>query len=283
LWIIPLALVLVAGGWMISRAIERSRVDAYVQRLREEPGVVVASAELRHGKWQVTGMRDPLADDPAAMLSQSGLSSKRVVGHWEAYQALDPAIVIRRLAATMNLPPGISMSVKDGTVEVTGSAPQQWVEQARMQVEALPVGSPTVDFSGVTDIQDPEFVRLRDAIQGHIINFDSNDPRPAQGEDAALDAVAEEFRQLMPVAQRLGFSVRAMISGHSDANGNETANLSLSAARAAVVRSMLRARGIAPELLTVRSAGPLEPVQVPHVSPAAAMNRRVTFTVITGE
>ena len=283
LWIIPLVFLLIVGGWMISRAIERSRVDAYVERLREEPGVVVASAELRDGKWQVSGLRDPLAVDPAALLSQSGLNSKRVVGHWESYQALDPAIVIRRLAASMNLPPGVTMSVNGDTVRVTGSAPQQWVEQARMQVEALPAGSPTVDFGGVTDIQDPEFVRLRDAIQGHIINFDSNEPTPAHGQDATLDAVANEFRQLMPVAQRLGFSVHAMISGHSDANGNETANLSLSAARAEVVRSMLRARGIAPELLTVRSAGPLEPVQVPHVSPAAAMNRRVTFTVIAGE
>ncbi len=283
LWAIPLVLLLIAGAWMIQRTIERSRVDAYIQRLSEEPGVVVAGAERRNGKWQVSGLRDPLAADPEVLLAQSGLSSKHVVGHWESYQALDPAIVLRRLAASLNPPSAVSLSVNGDTVQITGSAPQHWVEQARMQVEALPVGSPTVDFSGVTDIQDPEFVRLRDAIQGHIINFDSNDPRPAHGEDAALDAVAEEFRQLMPVAQRLGFSVRAMISGHSDANGNETANLSLSAARAEVVRSMLRARGIAPELLTVRSAGPLEPVQAPKVRPTAAMNRRVTFTVITSE
>jgi outer membrane protein OmpA-like peptidoglycan-associated protein len=87
----------------------------------------------------------------------------------------------------------------------------------------------------------------------------------------------------MRVANRLGFSVRVMISGHADAIGNETTNLSLSAARAEVVRSMLKARGIAPELLTVRSAGPLEPVPAPNGRSTAAMNRRVTFTVITSE
>jgi outer membrane protein OmpA-like peptidoglycan-associated protein len=122
---------------------------------------------------------------------------------------------------------------------------------------------------------------LRDAIQEDVIAFDSNADRPARAQD--LDTVADEFRQLMRVANRLGFSVRMMISGHADANGNETANLSLSSARAEVVRSMLKARGIAPELLTVRSAGPLEPVQAPHVSPTAAMNRRVTFTVVTSD
>ena len=283
LWILPLVLLLLAGGWVIQRTIVRLRVDAYVQRLREEPGIVVANAELRNGRWQISGLRDPLAADPAVLLSQSRLDSKRVAFHWESYQALNPAIVLRRLAASLNPPPSVSLSLKGDTVEATGSVPQYWVERARTLVAALPAGSPKVDLSALRDIQDPEFIRLRNAIQGHIIAFDSNADRPARGEDATLDAVADEFRQLMHVTRRLGFSARMMISGHADAVGNETANLSLSAARAEVVRSMLKARGIAPELLTVRSAGPLEPLLAPNGKATAAMNRRVTFTVIASE
>jgi outer membrane protein OmpA-like peptidoglycan-associated protein len=283
LWILPLALLLLVGGWVIQRTIVRLRVDSYVQRLREEPGIVVANAELRNGKWEISGLRDPLAVDPASFLSQSGLSSKRVTGHWESYQALNPAIVLRRLAASLNPPPSVSLSLKGDTVEVTGSVPQYWVERARTLVAALPAGSPKVDLSALRDVQDPEFIRLRDAIQGHIIAFDSNADRPARGEDATLDAVADEFHQLMRVTKRLGFSARMMISGHADAVGNETTNLSLSAARAEVVRSMLKSRGIAPELLTVRSAGPLEPLLAPNGKATAAMNRRVTFNVIASE
>jgi outer membrane protein OmpA-like peptidoglycan-associated protein len=283
LWIIPLVLLLLAGAWVIHRAIDRHRVDAYVQRLREEPGIVVASTEFRNGKWQISGLRDPLAADPAVVLSHSGLDSKHVAGHWESYQALNPAIVLRRLAASLNPPPSVSLSLNGDTVEVTGSVPEYWVERARTLVAALPAGSPKVDLSGLRDVQDPEFIRLRDAIQGHIIAFDSNADRPARGEDATLDAVGDEFHQLMRVTKRLGFSARMMISGHADALGNETANLSLSAARAEVVRSMLKARGIAPELLTVRSAGPLEPMLAPNGKATAAMNRRVTFTVIASE
>ena len=283
LWILPLVLLLLAGAWVIQRTIVRLRVDAYVERLRQEPGIVVANAELRNGKWQISGLRDPLAVDPAALLSQSRLDSKRVAFHWESYQALNPAIVLRRLAASLNPPPSVSLSLKGDTVEATGSVPQYWVERARTLVAALPAGSPKVDLSALRDVQDPEFIHLRDAIQGHIIAFDSNADRPARGEDATLDAVADEFHQLMRVTKRLGFSARMMISGHADAVGNETTNLSLSAARAEVVRSMLKARGIAPELLTVRSAGPLEPLLAPNGKVTAAMNRRVTFTVIASE
>jgi outer membrane protein OmpA-like peptidoglycan-associated protein len=283
LWILPLVLFLLAGAWVIQRTIVRLRVDAYVQRLREEPGIMVANAELRNGKWQISGLRDPLAADPAALLAQSGLNPKRVAFHWESYQALNPAIVLRRLAASLNPPPSVSLSLKGDTVEFTGSVPQYWVERAEALVAALPAGSPKVDLSSLRDVQDPDFIRLRDAIQGHIIAFDSNADRPARGQDATLDTVAEEFHQLMRVTRRLGFSAHMMISGHADAVGNETANLSLSAARAEVVRSMLKARGIAPELLTVRSAGPLEPMSAPNGKATAAMNRRVTFTVIASE
>ena len=157
LWITPLVLLLLVGGWVIRRTIVRLRVDAYVQRLREEPGIVVANAELRNGKWQISGLRDPLAVDPASLLPQSGLNSKRVAFHWESYQALNPAIVLRRLAASLNPPPSVSLSLKGDTVEVTGSVPQYWVERARTLVAALPAGSPKVDLSALRDVQDPEF------------------------------------------------------------------------------------------------------------------------------
>jgi outer membrane protein OmpA-like peptidoglycan-associated protein len=74
-----------------------------------------------------------------------------------------------------------------------------------------------------------------------------------------------------------------MIIGHADATGQETSNLALSAARAEVVRSMLRARGIAPHLLLVRSAGTLEPEQAGPAGQDLAINRRVTFTVNTSD
>ena len=100
LWALPLALLVVAGSWLVLRTVEGRRVDAYVQRLRDEPGVVVTGAERRDGKWHVSGLRDPLATDPADLLAQSNLDPARVVGHWEPYQALNPAIVLKRIAAS---------------------------------------------------------------------------------------------------------------------------------------------------------------------------------------
>ena len=159
--------------------------------------------------------------------------------------------MLKRLTASLDPPPGrLALAGRRAPSAPEGSAPQHWVDRARALIAALPAGSPAVDLTGLKDIQDPTFVRLRDAIQAHVITFDSNAPRPAPGQDAELDALAGELRELNRRGREdLGFSVRVMIVGHADATGQEMSNLSLSAARAEVVRSMLRARGIAPDLL----------------------------------
>lgn len=285
LWALPLALLLAFAFWMIGRAVEEYRVNAYVQALRGQPGVVVTGAEHRDGKWHVSGLRDPLATDPAELLASSNLDSERVVGHWEPYQALNPAIVVKRIRATLNPPPDVALLIdgKTNTIRALGNAPQHWVEKARALAAALPAGSPRIDLSALKDIQDPTFIRLRNAIQAHVINFDSGAPRPTAAHEAAIDTLASEVRELITVAKGLGFSVRVMIIGHADSTGKETSNLALSAARAEVVRSMLRARGIDPDRLYVRSAGTLEPLESGDVKQDDAMNRRVTFTVSTSD
>ena len=63
---------------------------------------------------------------------------------------------------------------------------------------------------------------------------------------------------------------RVTLTGHSDDQGQGTSNLSLSVARAEAVRALLKKRGVDPDLLAVRGAGPLEPRRGRHLrgSPA---------------
>jgi OOP family OmpA-OmpF porin len=283
LWALPLVILLIGGSWVVGRTLDRYRIESYIARLRELPGVVVTGTERRGGAWHVSGLRDPLATDPAAVLAELNLDPRRVIGHWEAYQALNPAIVLKRMAATLEPPPGVSLSLDGGTIRADGSAPEHWVEKARSMIALMPAGSPAIDLSRLKDVQDPTFIRLRDMIQARVVNFDTGDPRPAAGQDAELDTLASEFNELTRVAKGLGFAVRVMIVGHTDSTGKETSNLALSAARAEVVRSMLRARGIPPHLLFVRSAGTLEPEQMGPVGQDSAINRRVTFNVSTSD
>ena len=72
---------------------------------------------------------------------------------------------------------------------------------------------------------------------------------------------------------------RVTLTGHSDGKGQGTSNLSLSVARAEAVRALLKKRGVDPDLLAVRGAGPLEPLEADTSEAARSANRRVSFSV----
>jgi len=203
------------------------------------------------------------------------------VGRWEPYQALHPAIMLKRLQASLNPPATVSFSHDAGVIRATGRAPQRWMEQARTYIGTLPAGAPIVDLSALQDVQDPDYLRLRDAIQAQLIHFEFGIPRPAADQEAKVDKVAADIRELVQVARTLGIPVRVTLVGHADAKGRDTTNLAISVGRAEVVRSMLRSRGVDPAVLAVRGAGPLEPLRPGASEDELSMNRRVSFAVGT--
>ena len=95
-WSIAAILVLALGVWMFFALRARSRWNGYVNALRSEPGVVVVSTGRAGGKYLLTGLRDPLAPDPALLLPSHNLGPDAVESRWELYQALHPSIVIAR-------------------------------------------------------------------------------------------------------------------------------------------------------------------------------------------
>ena len=81
--------------------------------LRREPGIVVVSAGRQGGRFVVSGLRDPLARDPAALLAPSNLASDDVAGRWELYQALHPTLVIARARQLLAPPAGVSLQLQN--------------------------------------------------------------------------------------------------------------------------------------------------------------------------
>ena len=234
--------------------------------------------ERRDGNWHVSGLRDPLAADPRDLL-EGKLEPARVVGHWESFQALHPAVALKRIQASLDPPSTVSLSLDNDVIRASGSASHHWIEQARSLARLMPYGSPALDLSALKDVELTEFDSVRDAIQSRMIHFDFGVPIPAAGQDDVIDALAADLRQLTEVIRRLRLVARVTVIGHADSVGKDTPNLALSQGRAEVVRSLLLKREVAPDLLFVRAAGPLEPLQAEATEHDRSMNRRVSFSV----
>lgn len=99
-WAVPLALVLLAALALYVRS--SMRWNKGLAALSAEPGLVVLNASRGLGEWQISGLKDPLARDPAAVLGSAGVSTPALTGEWDAYISLDPPIARARARVTLD-------------------------------------------------------------------------------------------------------------------------------------------------------------------------------------
>jgi len=261
------------------RAAELRAWSDYLDRLRAQPGIVVTEVEERDGKFMVSGLRDPLAADPAEILRDTDVDPERVTSRWQPYQSLEPLFVLRRLEASLKPPPSVMLQLVDGRIVALGAATPVWIARARTAAQLLPAGGPVFDISEVSNIAETILGTLRRAIASHEIRFNTDESLPSPGQEGVLDTLASQIKELTVLASSLRLMPRFRVTGHADDTGPGTFNLSLSMARAGAVIALLKKRGVPADLVTIGGAGNLDPAEIGHTEKARSLNRRVTVTV----
>jgi len=284
LFLVVASLLALATWWFLQWRSESQAWQRYVDRLRDAPGLVVTGAVKRDGKWHVTGLRDPLAVDPATLLDGTGLDPAWVVAHWQPFLSLDIPFTAQRLRSSLDPPPTVTLELEGDRIIGKGAASRPWLQKARAHVATLPLGSPAVDLSAIRDINEGELGRLTAAIQSHAILFDPGEALPSKGQDPLFERIVADLNALVELSSRLRIAPRVVLTGHSDSTGKGANNLSLSVARSEAVRSyLIRQRGVAASLLAVRGAGMLEPVNDESSDIDRSINRRVSLSVVIDE
>jgi outer membrane protein OmpA-like peptidoglycan-associated protein len=261
------------------QAREAERWQAYVSRVETQPGIIVAEQKMSDGQFYIAGLRDPLAADPQALLSGTEVDPARVHSQWQFYQSLDPKFVVKRLTASLTPPKSVRLSIVQGRIVVVGEAPAGWISRAQAAAEQLSADGVVLDVSQLRELDLAELNHLREAIQTTDIFFSSGKVVPGPEQMPVLDRLADQIKEFAQNARKSGVTARFMLTGHSDATGRETANASISAARAETVRALLNKRGVALELLLVRGAGTFEPLVPENSQTGSSTNRRVSTTV----
>ncbi len=255
-----LLLLLLLGGWMFFSIRETRRWNDYVTRLQAEPGIVVVKEENR--SHYISGLRDPLAADPAEILKSTLLDPASVTSHWEPYQALLPKFIEMRARNLLQPPESVTLKFDNGVLTASGHAPPTWIEEARRLALALP---------GVTQFHSAlsDQATLRERIEKQLIDFAVGSAELANDQQAKLDRLAEDFRRLNESARNSEPPVRLEITGHSDRLGSDAINQKLREQRVAKVRETLAVHGVEAAQLVSRSEN------------EAGEMRGVTFKVIS--
>ncbi len=261
--------VLLVAWWAIPRIIESRRWHAYQVRLQDEPGVVVTQVGQRDGKRYVAGLRDALAPDPQMFLDTVGLDPERVESRWDPYISLLPDLILRRARASLDPPAGLDLSLRDGVLIATGSAPTDWIDRARHVAPTIPG---VVGF----EVSDQVLSGLAAEIQRRSVLFAVGSDTPNIPE--AVEEIAGQVRALDVAARARGRSVTVEVRGSTDDLGDSLSNARLALARAQRVRAMLLAAGVGrAEVRAMRE--PLAPPTDPGDA-VRARYRRASFSII---
>lgn len=264
------AVLLIAWGALSFR--ERQRWNSYVDRLRDEPGIVVTSTGRRAGRFFVAGLRDAGAIDPATLVAASGLSPENVEARWEPYQSLSPPFVTARARDLLQPPAGVTLDFRDGVLTASGSASDRWVVDSQRLAPAIG-GVRRFVYAGKT----PD-ARAKENLEAANIRFPKGSSRITLGQEQTLELVADSLRALNDAALARGGRARVELVGHTDTDGSDVANEPLSVSRAQAVRALLPGRLDAVDL-AVRGVGSADPLSSGKSEADMSRNRRVSFRV----
>jgi outer membrane protein OmpA-like peptidoglycan-associated protein len=265
--VVASVVLLVLLGWGFFWVRDQRRWNAYVERLRNEPGFVITDSGRQGGKYFVSGLRDPLSRDPVAMLQGTGLDAESVVGNWQSFQTLSPLFVLARAEKFLNPPPAVTLAVSDDTLEAQGFASHTWITEARRIAPFLP---------GVSRLREDKLFDL-ERIEDPLLLFDLDRVTLRAGQDDKLNRLVEDLNHLRQLAGDR--PIKLEITGHTDGSGTEMRNDTLSQGRADTVAAMLKARLSTWPNLMIVALGTKEKLRQEINEEDRATNRSVTIKV----
>ena len=98
-WVIALVFAITMGIQGFFHVRYERRWQSYLADLAQQPGLVVISQDS--GRGEISGLRDPLAIDPAERLAIAHLKPEQVSMSWKPYWSLDPAFANRQSSSEM--------------------------------------------------------------------------------------------------------------------------------------------------------------------------------------
>ena len=251
-WRLALAGVLLLaalGSCAVPRYLQARRVDRYLDRLREEPGIVVGNVGRSGGAVMLSGLRDPLAADPRDLLGEYGLDSARVSGHWEPYVALRPEFVLRRAGAALAAPRGVHLELRHDTLSVSGVATADWLRHVRAVAPAI-AGIGALDLRKLRDSVDVTLEAMADTAELFAVAYERGEQWPRVGSRPVLDSLARTLAGIVAFAEGSERDVRIEVHSSTDTVGSATLNRELRESRARVLRRLLAERGVPWDRLT---------------------------------
>jgi outer membrane protein OmpA-like peptidoglycan-associated protein len=273
-WAIPTAAVAIVLVALVARS--QSRFDRAVAAIDNEPGLVVIDSRQSWGRWEISGLRDPGARDPAVVLAGAGLAPRVLQGRWESYLSLDSAVVVGRARQALRSPSTL-MQLRGDTLTVSGDVSMETVRLATSGRSVAGVGQ--LNFDSVRIQLPPALDSIRQSIaQDRILFAAGSADVPADAAPRIREA-ARRFRVLDDSVSASGVDVILTLVGRTDPTGSDETNQALAQWRVDRVAAIFASAGVRTQRLRSEALATSRPLTSADRDEQARINRSVSFEV----
>lgn len=112
-----------------------AQFQAYLKVLKDIPGIMLVSSGVKNGQRFVTGMRDPIAEDPIELARRMQLSD--IIATWRPYQDMTPQLVEKRVVKKIVPPSTVSVRIQGDILHFRGHASSEWINKALETVRTI--------------------------------------------------------------------------------------------------------------------------------------------------
>lgn len=278
-WILLGLLLLGLGIWAFQAILDQQRWAQFLERVGQEPGLVVTSVQEEGPPTIFYGLRDPLATNPDQILSDFGYSSQQAVFRLKSFMDLTPEFVQKRAMIQLRPPSSVVFNLEGPTLVLKGEAPHSWIQQAQLLGPLLP-GVTHIETKQLVDTDVKQFETLKASLEKKAIIFGVGESSISQEQRSALMDISQTIQALDQKAVVLSISPGIEIHGFTSPEGGKEVNQNL---------SLLRAKGVLKELangsfraisLKAVAMGSDTLPAVPSGGKAVSQGRRVAFQVV---
>lgn len=242
-WAFVIILLLGVAAYSTFRIERNIRWQKFVNRIKAQEGILIAEQSRVNNYYLIEGLKDPLAEDPAAHLSKFKFDTTQVKFNWQAFQSLSPAMLNKRINKIFNPPPELKLNVENGILYANGIAPFNLLSEINAYGPRID-GIAKIDISNAKPKELIDFERLKVEIESAIITFEMTESGIAESEISKISDLTDKITALDSNAQVIKKPYRIEIIGYTDLVGTDNFNMELSQKRSETVYNALRMFGV---------------------------------------
>jgi len=262
--------------WQSSQLIKR------IEAFQLPAGIKILSVQ-KHDNQQliIDYIADPFSEDLPAWIEQQGVNTDPLLFSLTPILSTNKEIILKKAIAILPFS-NIDIRLSEHELLLSGQLSQPFPIELIGQLQGIP-GVNTVDIREL--IQPESILKEGDSLlalwQKYVssinmaqIQFAIDSAELNYASQQQVKGIAQQLLITLKLSERLNKSIGIIISGYSDASGNQEKNLALSKQRALAVKTELMQQGVDADKLFTVGSGELQ------INGFESAGRKVLFSLI---